>query len=67
MIDDSVGLETMRSLVSSRGSIERRFAVTAVDVNTGDTIAMTQENTTIDDLAQSCVSSGSLPGIFPPQ
>lgn len=41
----------MRSIAAMRGSIERRFAVTAVDVNTGDSIAMTQENTTIDTIA----------------
>ena len=57
----------MRDIAQLRGSIERRFAVTAVDVNTGDTIAMTQKDTTIDTIAQSCVASGSLPGVFPPQ
>ena len=57
----------MRSIAAMRGSIERRFAVTATDLNTGDSIAMTQENTTIDTIAQSCVASGSLPVVFPPQ
>ena len=57
----------MGNLVASRTGIERRFAVSAVDTNTGEYVAMTNENTTYDELAQSAVSSGSLPGIFQPQ
>ena len=41
--------------------------MSAVDANTGDYIAMTQKDTPFENLAQSAVSSGSLPGIFPPQ
>lgn len=47
--------------------IARNFAVSAVDVQTGEYIAMTHENTSFDNLAQSCMSSGSIPVIFPPQ
>ena len=36
-------------------------------MGTGEYIAMTQENTTFDDLAQSSLSSGSIPVVFPPQ
>ena len=57
----------MRQLVSYKNEIARRFVVSAVDANTGDYIAMTQKDTTVDFLAQSAVASGSLPGIFPPQ
>ena len=51
MLDDSPALATLKRIVSYKGSIARRFTVTAVDVNTGDTIAMNQTNTAFDDLA----------------
>ena len=50
-LDDSPGLQTLKDIVSYKGSIARRFTVTAVDTNTGDTIAMSQDNTTYEDLA----------------
>lgn len=66
-LDDSPALATLNSIIADKGAINRRFAVSAVDVNTGDYIAMTQENTVFDDLAQSALSSGSIPVVFPPQ
>ena len=49
----------MKDIVSDQGAINRRFVVSAVDVNTGDYIAMTQENTVFEDLAQSSLSLNS--------
>ena len=66
-MDDSPGLVTLRDIVDDEGVIARRFAVTAVDVNTGDYVVMDQKNTAVEDLAQSSIASGSLPGIFQPQ
>ena len=57
---------TLKALVNEKGEIARRFTVTAVDVNTGDYIAMDNSNTAVEDLAQSAIASGSLPGVFPP-
>ena len=65
-LDDNPALNTLKDIISDKGAINRRFAVSAVDVNTGDYIAMTQEDTTFDDLAQSALSSGSIPVVFPP-
>ena len=67
LLDDSPGLATLRDIVDDENVIARRFAVTAVDVNTGDYVVMDQTNTPVEDLAQSAIASGSLPGIFPPQ
>ena len=57
----------MKEIVGYKNEIARRFAVGAVDTNTGDFIVMDQTNTVIEDLAQSALSSGSIPAVFPPQ
>lgn len=67
LLDDDPALAELKSIISDQGSIARRFTVGAVDVNTGDFIAMDQTNTTFDTLAQSALSSGSIPVVFPPQ
>ena len=66
-LDDSPALQTIRDIMAYKGSIARKFVVTAVDANTGDYVAMTQKDTTYEDLAQSSMSSGSIPVVFPPQ
>lgn len=65
-LDDDPALATLNDIVSDQGTIARAFTVSAVDTNTGDYIAMTQDNTTFDNLAQSSLSSGSIPVVFPP-
>jgi len=50
-LDDDPALQTLKDIVAEKGAINRKFAVSAVDANTGDYIAMTHENTTFDDLA----------------
>lgn len=57
----------LNEIIAFKGSIARRFTVGAVDINTGDFIAMDQTNTTFETLAQSALSSGSIPVVFPPQ
>ena len=57
-------LNTLRTIVDSRGSIERRFVVSALDTNTGEYVPMTQKDTPVEMLAQSAMASGSLPGTF---
>ena len=47
-LDDDPALRTLEKIISSKGAINRRFAVAAVDTNTGDYIAMTQKDTTVD-------------------
>lgn len=66
VLDDNPGLETLRGIVAYKGEIARRFAVSAVDVNTGDYIPMTQEDTAVENLAQAAIASSSIPIIFPP-
>lgn len=41
VLDDTPGLATLNRIVYDKGVIARRFAVSAVDTNTGDYIAMT--------------------------
>ena len=40
-LDDTSAYHTLESIISNQGAINRRFAVAAVDTNTGDYIAMT--------------------------
>lgn len=51
LVDDSPALQTLKDIVNMKGEIARRFTVGAVDVNTGDFIAMDQDNTAFEDLA----------------
>lgn len=67
LLNDDPALALLRELVSYKNEIARRFTVGAVDVNTGDFIAMNQDNTVVEDLAQAALSSGSIPAVFPPQ
>lgn len=53
--------------MSVRSDYARRVTIGAADVNTGEFIEFTQDNTSYYDLAQAALSSSSIPGIFPPQ
>lgn len=67
-LDDDPALKTLNSIISETGGeIRRHFTVSAVDVNTGDYIAMTDKDTPFENLAQSALASGSIQVIFPPQ
>lgn len=66
-IDDTPALATLKDIVDDTGgAIKRNFTVSAVDANTGEYIAMSNKNTPYENLAQSALSSGSLPGILLP-
>ena len=49
-LDDSPALTTLRGIINDR-DIARSFTVGAVDANTGDFIAMNNENTPLENLA----------------
>ena len=51
ILDDSPGLVTLRDIVDDNNVIGRGFAVTAVDVNTGEYVVMDNSNTAVEDLA----------------
>lgn len=53
--------------MSIRDSYQRRVSVAAVDVGTGEYVEFNQDNTSYFDMAQASLSSGSIPGVFPPQ
>ena len=51
-MDTTPGIATLNRIVyDNGGEILRKFSVTAVDANTGDFVAMTNEDTPIEDLA----------------
>jgi predicted acylesterase/phospholipase RssA len=57
-------IETMAQL---GGIIRRKIIVAAVDVNTGDYVSYTEQNTDSNDFAQRALASSSIPFIFPHQ
>jgi predicted acylesterase/phospholipase RssA len=68
VIDDSPALQFLRdTLAQFPEGYKRRVSLAAADVNTGEYVIFDQENTSWDDLSQAALSSGSIPGVFPPQ
>ena len=64
--DDDPAIATLTRIYSyTGGEIKRHFAVSAVDANTGDYNAMTDKNTSFEDLPRSVMSSASIPVVFP--
>lgn len=67
VLNDTAGLETIRKIISVKEDYGKRVTVAAVDINTGEFVRFNQTNTPYYDIAQAALSSGSLPGVFPPQ
>lgn len=69
ILDDSPLLPTLQGIIEpfAATGVQRPFYVASVDANTGEYMIFDYLNTEFKDLAQSCVSSGSIPGMFFPQ
>ena len=66
-LDDDPAIATLNKIYGHTGGvIKRHFALSAVDANTGDYVPWTDKNTEFKDLAQSSMSSASIPVVFPP-
>ena len=65
-MDNSALLGTLTDVIGFKGEIARKFAISAVDTNTGDYVAMTQKDTPIEDLPKAALASASIPVVFPP-
>ena len=65
-LDDSPALTHMQEIMSVKSDFGRRVSVGAVDQNTGQFVEFNQKNTDYFDFAQAGLSSGSIPGAFPP-
>ena len=66
LLDDDSAIRTITEFISERGSIQRRFVASAMDVNLGEYVPQTQENTSFEQLPQAMLASGSIPTVFPP-
>ena len=66
-LDDSPALTHMQEIMSVRTEYGRKVSVGAVDVNSGEFVEFNQKNTNYFEFAQAGLSSGSIPGVFPPQ
>ena len=49
------------------GIVQRKIVVAAVDVNTGEYVTFTEENSAPEELPQRCLASASIPFVFPHQ
>lgn len=69
ILNDAPVVPTMQGILAPFAStgIQRAFTVGSVDANTGDYLTFTHLNTDFADLAQACVCSASIPGMFIPQ
>lgn len=47
------------------GIIRRKIVVAAVDVNNGDYVTFTEDNTSYDEFPQRALASSSVPFVFP--
>lgn len=67
-LNDDPALNTLDLLLKQfPEGYKRDIVLAAADVNTGEWHQFTNENTLFSDLHQAALSSGSIPGIFPPQ
>lgn len=57
-------IETMAQL---GGIIRRKIVVAAVDVNNGDYVTFTEENSSSEEFPQRALASSSVPFVFPHQ
>ena len=67
ILDDSPALSFLQKTLEPFGAMKRRFTLAAVNVDTGDYETFDQNNITFEELHQAALSSGSIPGVFPPQ
>ena len=67
LLDDSPLLETIRDIMSVRSDYGRRVSVGTVDLDRGEYVEFNQKTTSYYDFGQASMSSGSIPGAFPPQ
>ena len=63
--DNTVGLSTMKKLLSQFDGYKRAISLSAVNVETGQVVNLTNENTLFEDLHKAVIASASVPGFFP--
>ena len=66
MYDTSPAYETMKRLYSSFHEYKRGFSLSAVDIETGEVVLLTDKNTPMEHLDKAVIASASVPGFFPP-
>ena len=66
LVDDSPALNFITNILKPFGKLsDRKFTVSAANVNTGKLEIFNQDNITFDELPQAALSSGSIPTVFP--
>ena len=53
-------------LYSSFNEYKRGFSLSAVDIETGEVVLLTDKNTPMEHLDKAVIASASVPGFFPP-
>ena len=64
MLDLTPAHQTLQNILSVREDFARRVTIGAADVETGEFVEFTQDNTSYNELAEAAVSSSSIPIIF---
>ena len=67
LVDDSPALDFLNNAMAPFSEFKRRFTMAAADVATGEYVTFTQDNILFEQVGQAALSSGSIPGVFPPQ
>lgn len=67
VVNDAPFLEFLSSHILPFGEMKRKWTTGAVDVNSGDFIAMDQDNCPFEDLPTCALASASVPVGFPPR
>jgi predicted acylesterase/phospholipase RssA len=66
LVDDSPALEFITQTLKPFGKLsDRKFTVSAANVDTGNLEIFNQDNTTFEELPHAALSSGSIPTVFP--
>jgi len=66
IFDSSPGFETLKRIFEGFDGYKRHLSLTAVDIETGHVVNMTDENTPFEELHKAVIASASVPGIFSP-
>ena len=64
--DTSPGMAYLKEHLAPQSEYKRKLTLSAVDIENGSIVNMTDENTPVDQLYLSVLASASVPGAFPP-
>jgi len=64
--DTSPGFKTLKKILEPFTEYKRAISLSAVDIENGEIVEMTDKNTPFEELYKAVIASASVPGFFPP-